>query len=106
MFSKKVISLICTQTNIYANQRMLVTPDPSWKPLLHEELKAWIGCLLAMGLSRKPNLKMYWDQTWKLSIVADRFTRDRFLSIKKYLHLSDNKSIVDQKDSISDRLAN
>ena len=30
-----------------------VKPDPSWKPLLPGELKAWIGCLLAMGLEQK-----------------------------------------------------
>ena len=105
MFSKKVLHLICSQTNIYADQRMLLKPDPSWKPLFPGELKAWIGCLLAMGLNKKPNLKMYWDETWKLSIVADRFTRDRFLSIKKYLHLADNTSILDEKDSSPDKLA-
>jgi hypothetical protein len=84
---------------------MLVKPDPSWKPLLPGELKAWIGCLLAMGLNKKPELYMYWDQTWKLSMVADRFTRDRFVSIKKYLHLADNTGIADQKGSSPDRLA-
>jgi len=105
MFSKKIINLICTQTNIYAEQQILAKPDPSWKPLLPGELKAWIGCLLAMGLNKKPNIKMYWDQTWKLSIIADRFTRDRFLSIKKYLHLANNADIIDEKASNPDRLA-
>jgi hypothetical protein len=47
---------------------------------------------------------MYWDSTWKLSMVADRFTRLRFLSIKKYLHLADNKSLNDQKATKPDRI--
>ena len=37
-------------------------------------------------------------------MVADRFTRDRFLQIKKYLHLADNKAIANCKAS-PDRLA-
>src|SRR5258708_9026709 len=90
MFSKKILELICTQSNIYDQQRILLKPDPAWKPVLPAELKAWIGCLLAMGLNKKPNLKMYWDTIWKLPMVTDRFTRDRFCAIKKYLHLADN----------------
>jgi hypothetical protein len=105
MFSKKILELICTQTNIYAQQRILLKPDPAWKPFLPGELKAWIGCLLAMGLNKKPNLKMYWDTTWKLPMVADRFTRDRFYAIKKYLHLADNSTMVDSKSPNADRLA-
>src|SRR3984957_19245875 len=105
LFNKKVLHLICSQTNIYAHQRILIKPDPAWKPLLPAELKAWIGCLLAMGLNKKPKLQMYWDKTWKLSMVADRFTRDRFFAIKKYLHLADNSTMVDQKLPNADRLA-
>jgi hypothetical protein len=67
-------------------------------------LKAWIGCLVAMGLNRLPDIKMYWDTTWKLLLVANRFNRKRFLSIKKYLHLADNEDIANQKDSSSDRI--
>ena len=58
-----------------------------------------------MGLDKKPKLQMYWDSVWKLSLVADRFTRDRFFSIKKYLHLADNSTITDRKSSNADRLA-
>ena len=43
--------------------------------------------------------------TWRLSVVADRFTRDRFLSIRKYLHLADNSVIIDNKTPNPDRLA-
>jgi len=90
LFNKKVLHIICSQTNIYAEQ-------PAWKPLLPGELKAWIGCLLAMGLNKKPNLQMYWDSVWKFSLVADRFTRDRFFAIQKYLHLADNSTITGSK---------
>jgi hypothetical protein len=45
MFTKKVWNHICSQTNIYAKQRMLLHPDPKWKSLTVGELKAWVGCL-------------------------------------------------------------
>src|SRR5947209_20112922 len=64
-----------------------------------------VGCLIAMGIDKKPDIQLYWDSTWKLPLVADRFTRDRFLQIKKYLHLADNKAIADNKTFSLDRLA-
>jgi len=104
IFSKKVWGHICKQTNLYARQRLRITPDPEWKEVTIAELKAWVGCLIAMGLNKLPDIKMYCDSTFKLSIVADRFTRKRFLSIKKYLHLADNESVGDRKASNPDRL--
>jgi hypothetical protein len=104
LFSKKVWCLLQKQTNLYAKQEILTKPDPDWKKVSIGELKAWVGCLIAMGISKKPVLSMYWDTTWKLPLVADRFTRDRFKKIKKYLHVADNKAITDNKTSSSDRL--
>jgi hypothetical protein len=82
-----------------------ITPDIEWKEITPSELKAWVGCLIAMGLNKLPDIKMYWDSTWKLSLVANRFTRKRFLSIKKYLHLADNESSADQRTLSLDRIA-
>ena len=105
MFDNKIWNHITKQTNLYAKQRIQLKPDPNWKPLGVGELKSWVGCLIAMGLSRHNNIKMYWQPPWRLSIVADRFTRDRFLAIKKYLHLADNSTFGDGKTSNPDRLA-
>eukprot|EP00456_Euglypha_rotunda_P049188 TRINITY_DN3946_c0_g1_i10.p1 TRINITY_DN3946_c0_g1~~TRINITY_DN3946_c0_g1_i10.p1 ORF type:complete len:399 (-),score=32.40 TRINITY_DN3946_c0_g1_i10:205-1401(-) len=101
MFNNKVWYHICKQTNLYAKQRVLLNPDPKWESLTVAELKAWVGCLLAMGLNQKNNIRMY----WRLSVVADRFTEDRFMAIKKYLHLADNEAVVECKTSKPDRLA-
>ena len=71
MFSRKVWDLIRKQTNLYAKQQIQRNPDPTWEEVTIGELKAWIGCLIAMGMDKKPTLQMYWDSTWKLPIVAD-----------------------------------
>jgi DNA excision repair protein ERCC-6 len=99
MFSYKVWHHICHHTNDYAKQMSSIHPDPDWKPVTIAELKAWVGCLIAMGLNKLPQIKMYWETPWQLSLVTNRFTRLRFLSIRKYLHLADNSTLVpsDQK---------
>jgi len=105
MFTKKVWNHLCKQTNIYAEQQILLNPDPEWKTVTVAELKAWVGCLIAMGLNQKNNIRMYWEPVWRLPIVADRFTENRFMAIKKYLHLADNSVIAETKVSQPDRLA-
>jgi len=105
MFTKKVWYHICKETNVYAKQRMAIDPNVKWETLTVGELKAWIGCLIAMGLNRKNNIRMYWEPVWRLPVVADRFTENRFMAIKKYLHLADNSVIAENKDSQPDRLA-
>jgi hypothetical protein len=102
VFSRKVWVLLQKQTNLYAAQQILIKPDPTWKKVTIGELKAWVGCVIAMGIDKKPNLHMYWEETWKTPIITNRFTRDRFLQIRKYLHLTDNEAIAERKD---DRLA-
>jgi hypothetical protein len=59
MFSQKILMMICKQTNLYAEQRMLIKPDTEWKELGVGELKAWIGCLIAMGLNKQPSIKVF-----------------------------------------------
>jgi hypothetical protein len=105
LFSKKVWNHICKETNRYAEQQIELNPDPAWKSLGVGELKSWIGCLIAMGLSKQNNIRMYWESPWRVAVVADRFPRDRFLAIKKYLHLADNSAISDSKTPNADRLA-
>ena len=105
MFTKKVWNHICKQTNIYAKQRMLLDSKLKWKTLTSGELKSWVGCLIAMGLNQKNNIRMYWEPVWRLPVVADRFTENRFMAIKKYLHLADNSNIAENKTSQPDRLA-
>jgi hypothetical protein len=105
MFTKKVWYHICKETNVYAKQRMAIDPNVKWETLTVGELKAWIGCLIAMGLNHKNNIRMYWEPVWRLPVVADRFTENRFMAIKKYLHLADNSVIAENKDSQPDRLA-
>ena len=64
MFDHKVWHHICKQTNLYATQQIQLNPDPDWKSLGVGELKSWVGCLMAMGLNKQNNLRMYWESPW------------------------------------------
>ncbi len=68
-----------------------------WKDLSLEEMKAFIGIVLAMGLVRLPKMKDYWRKTCKilyLPTFSDIMPRNRFLQIYRYLHVSDDEKQI------------
>ena len=64
-----------------------------WKPVTYNEVKAFIGILMAMGLTKLPEMRDYWRKgsvshvPWFSSIL----TRGRFEAILNYLHLCNNE---------------
>ena len=77
-----------------------------WNKITVEELKAFLGFCILMGINSLPALKDYWkrDPAFHYAPIADRITRDRFLEISRYLHFVDNDTLP-QRDSPSyDRL--
>ena len=50
-----------TETNRYAALNISTASRPRpWKPVMKEEMKAFIGILMAMGIFRLPRLECYW----------------------------------------------
>ena len=60
-----------------------------------EELKAYFGFCILMGINRLPALDDYWssDLTLRYAPIADWISRDRFLEISRYLHFVDNSTL-------------
>nr|XP_039256060.1 piggyBac transposable element-derived protein 4-like [Styela clava] len=91
---------ITFQTNLYAKQEKERIGNNSsqrsyineWKPVTANEIKVFIGIILAMGLVKKPHLKNYWSKRpiYASSFYSGLMPRDRFLSISTFLHLNDN----------------
>ena len=93
------MSLIVDETNRYAKTCMEATnatddEDP-WTTN-EEELKAFIGFTMLMGINRLPNLYDYWSVNPSLHCfsIASRISRKRFCEIKRYLHFVDNDTLV------------
>ena len=82
------------QSNLYAATTMGEAYD-QWTKITVDELKAYFGFLILMGLVPLPSMYDYWSrsQTFHYSPIADRIPRDRFLDIHKFLHFVNNTSL-------------
>lgn len=81
------------QTNRYADQiRATHNITYPWCPITKEELMAFIGIVISMGLIGLPSYRDYWScdpilcHAWFRTVMS----RNRFCEIKRYLHVVDN----------------
>ena len=66
-FTDEVWSLIVSETNRYASATRKSTPCArAWYDTTFEELKAFVGILILMGIQRLPRLEMYWSNKYPL----------------------------------------
>lgn len=89
------------ETNLYATQT-LAQEEPTrhargnrWNPVTLDEMQAFIGLLLAMGIVRKPTYASYWE-TGNGTLLTETpnfrsvMSRNRFQAIMRFLHVNDN----------------
>ncbi|XP_033741799.1 piggyBac transposable element-derived protein 4-like [Pecten maximus] len=97
--SEDIISTIVQETNRYAADFLAshgTLPVHSrlrkWSPVSNNEMKAFLGMIIAMGLVTQANIQDYWssDPVVSTPFFGTVMSRDRFLSIMSFLHLSDN----------------
>lgn len=55
-----------------------------------QELNAFLGVWMYMGVCKLPNIKDYWNSATRVSQVADTLTLKRFMKIKGNLHFCNN----------------
>ena len=77
-----------------------------WDVITSEDLIAYFGIMLVMGMVRLPALADYWkrDPLFQCTIVSKSMARDRFFEIHRYLHFVDNSTILLPTDENYDRL--
>ena len=77
-------------------------PDMKWYPTSAEEMKAFVGVNVVMGIDQKPELCNYWSTDEFLGNVGIQraFTRDRFESLCRYLHINDSQKQPARNDTI------
>ena len=91
-FTDELLHMITNQTKLYASQVMGEEAYSAWTPITVQELKAYLGFYILMGLVGLPSLYDYWSTNgvYRYPPIADRISRDRFLDKHKYLHFTDN----------------
>ena len=111
LFTTELIDHIVSETNRYAAACITATHGgshnvPQWSTNT-EEVKAYFGFSILMGITKLPDLYDYWSTSDTLHYfpVASRIPRKRFLEIQRYLHFSDNESFIPRGQEGHDRLA-
>ena len=92
LFSEEMLAHMVTQTNLYAVQLAPWTDFSTNK----EELRAYIGINMLMGIVVEPELSLYWSGNKYFGIqgVKDVMTRERFKTLNSHFHVNDNTTAV------------
>ena len=92
-FTDEIVGAIVLETNRYAAQCLEGKPT-TWATN-EEEIRAYFGFYIFMGLVREPEIRDYWsnDEIFHYSPVAGRISRHRFEEISRYLHFVDNQQL-------------
>ena len=106
MFTAPFLDKIVAQTNLYAKQIMEEEKYNKWEKITRDELRAYIGFCILMGIANLPALDDYWstDPVLRYPAIAERISRDRFREISRYLHFVDNTSLPSRGSPGYDRL--
>ena len=87
---------IVRETNNYQQQNTGPTSGKTaaWYGTTIEELYVFFATTILMGLNQKNRRKDYWstDRLITTPILGELFTRDRYLSILRYLYFADNNT--------------
>jgi len=109
-FDDKFIDDICEYTNMYHRENRTArdrrgSHQKKWKKPDIVEMRAFLGLLLFTGIVKKPNIKDYWSESILFGTpgIAQIFSRDQFLDIRKSLHFVDEKKCDKQDFLYKDR---
>ena len=93
-FTDEVWDLLVTETNRYSKlglpQQKFARP---WHDVTVEDMKAFVGLLIIMGVLQLPQLEMYWQTDSNLLQtpgVSSVMSQIQFEQIWRFLHLADN----------------
>ena len=108
LFTPELLQHIVTEMNHFASQCLSTSEEEgssSWETS-SEELEAFIGFTILMGIVRLPHLYDYWSSNEVLHCfpVASRITRKRFLDLRRFLHFVDNEMLPVRGEEGYDRL--
>ena len=84
-----------TESNRYA-QECKGELFATWQPITVEELLAYMGFMVLMGIVRLPRTEDYWkkDAIYHYTPIANRISRERFRELHKFLHFANNTTLA------------
>lgn len=106
LFPDEYYTTVSEETNSYAQLCMRAKPNPRWYDTTPDEMRAFLGCMVVMGIVSAPAQDLYWskDKLFHLSCIEERFTRTRFENIQRYFHLANTMENPPRNQPGHDRL--
>ena len=100
-----MLELIVEESNRYAAECM-VPEKYKWTEITVEELCAYMGFMLLMGMVHLPSIDDYWknDKLYHYSPIAGRISCNWFRELHRYVHFVDNSTLAPPGSPEYDRL--
>lgn len=98
-FTHSLLVTFVMQTNLYASQyfQKYTESTVKWKPVTLPEMKAFIAVILNMGLYKRPTIDSFWrtkSKSQSLLWFRQMFSRNRFETLLRFFHVTDNRTIA------------
>lgn len=88
-FDETFFEEIAFNTTLYSVQNSV----PNFKATNSQEIKQLIAIHLIMGSLKYPRAHMYWEDEFRVSLICNTMTRNRFFQLRSNLHIINNESI-------------
>lgn len=82
--TKEMYQLMTDMTNLYAVQN-----NNQFLPTKVDEMKVFIGLLIAMGTLGYPRLRLYWDTKLSIPLFTNAMQFNRFSKLRQNFHIVD-----------------
>jgi len=106
----ELIEIVVDQTNLYAQQQIAKMPRPvtkharseEWKLVTVIKMKKILSLIFVTGIVRKTKLELYWPtrRIFQTPLFSQKFSRNRFQLIQRYLHFNDNNAAGTNEDRL------
>ena len=70
------------------------------------EFKIWLGINYVMSALEYPVIRMYWAKEWRVPIISNSMTRDRFFAIRSNLKCTFDPDVSIQEKEVNRFLEN
>jgi len=88
-FNDSFFESMAFHTNLYAVQNNV----NNFQPTNAIEKRSLIAIQMMMGVLKYPRQEMYWQLKFRVNIIANTMTRNRFFSLRQHLHVINNLDI-------------
>ena len=106
LFNDEILNVIVRETNRYARQKLAGDALDKWQDVTLEEIKAFLGVSVVMGVNILPSISDYWssNQFLRNEGIQKVMTKNRYENISRFFHFSDSSVEPRRGEDSYDRL--